>query len=195
MWKVGLTGGIGSGKSFISEVFMHLGIPVYNADQAAHDLIENDIRLRRLYKELFGEDIYEGGKLDRKKVADIVFKNDSLLRKISERVHPVVLEHFIKWAGDNTRSPYVIKEAAIIFETGAEKNLDFVISVLAPVELRIKRVKQRDQMDRHEVKARIMKQLPEDELIKRSDFTIVNDGKTLLLPQILEIHNKLKEQV
>ncbi len=193
MWKVGLTGGIGSGKSYVSEIFKHLNIPVYNADQAAHELFTHDEKIIASYKELFGDDVYEEGKLNRKKVAEILFQNDNLLKTISDKVHPVVLEHFSKWVMDNTGNPYVIKEAAIIFEAGAEKNLDFVISVLAPVELRIKRVMLRDQMDARDVKARIMKQLPEKELIKRSDFTIINDGKTMLLPQVLEIHNKLSE--
>jgi dephospho-CoA kinase len=195
MLKVGLTGGIGSGKTYVSEIFNHLGIPVYKADNEVHKLFEKNSKIIQLYKEWFGEDIYQDGKLNKKKVAVILFQNDNLLKQINEKVHPVVLEEFNKWADENKESPYVLKEAAIIFETGANKALDFVISVLAPEELRIKRVMQRDQMDAHEVKARIMKQLSEDELIKRSDFTIVNDGKTLLLPQILEIHNKLKEQV
>ena len=195
MWKVGLTGGIGSGKSYVSDIFKHLGIPVFHADMAAHEIIETDGKIRKLYQELFGEDIYVRGKLNRKKVAGILFENEPLLKKVSEQVHPVVLRQFNKWVNRNAKSPYVIKEAAIIFETGAEKKLDFVISVIAPEELRIKRVIKRDRVEASEVKVRIRKQLPEKELIRRSNFTIVNDGTTLLLPQVLAIHNKLIDQV
>jgi len=194
MLKVGVTGGIGSGKSYVCEVFRKLNIPVFNADSIAREITENNPQIKLLYKKLFGNSIYESGKLNRAKVAEKVFIEDQLLRQVNQAIHPIVFEKFNNWAKENKKYPYVIKEAAIIFESGAEKELDFVITVSAPEELRIERVMHRDQVDWETIKARILKQWTEKERIKHANFVIVNDDKTLLLPQILEIHQKLTQQ-
>ncbi len=194
MWKVGITGGIGSGKSYVCEVFRNLNIPVFNADDVANNIIENDPEIKVFYKNLFGNDIYGNGQLNRVKVAKKVFNDDQLLRQVNQAIHPVVFKKFNNWVKENEKHPYVIKEAAIIFESGAEKELDFVITISAPEELRLKRVMHRDQVDRKTVKARIRKQWTEEDRIKHADFVIVNDEKTLLLPQVLEIHQKLIRQ-
>lgn len=194
MWKVGITGGIGSGKSYVCEVFRNLDIPVFNADNIAREITESDPQIRILYKNLFGNDIYKNGGLNRSKVAEKVFNDAQLLKKVNKAIHPLVLEKFDSWVKEKEGYPYVIKEAAIIFESGSEKELNFVITISAPEELRIERVMKRDRVERSTVEARIMKQWTEEDRIKQSDFVIVNDEKRLLLPQVLEIHEKLIKQ-
>src|SRR5437868_1683634 len=192
MLKVGITGGIGSGKSIVCQVFSSLGIPIYDADKEAAGLVESDQKIIAKIKKEFGNDFYNaGGDLDRKKMADLVFNNKAALEKLNSIVHPVVIKQSEDWAKQFKDVPYVIREAAILFESGANKGLDKVIMVTAPEELRIKRVMERDHKSKEEVQAIIQNQSLEKDKIKRSDFVIINDESKLILPQVLSIHQTL----
>lgn len=192
MTIVGITGGIGSGKSVACSVFQHLGIPVYDADSAVHHLYENSPELIEKIKKEISEDVIDkNGKLIRKKLGEIVFNDESKLKKLNAIVHPLVKTDFEKWVSKNKGYPYLIKEAAILFESGANEGCDKVIVVYSPVELRITRIRERDHKSRADVEQIISKQIDEDELIKKSDFVIVNDEKKMMIPQILKIHATL----
>jgi dephospho-CoA kinase len=195
MLKVGLTGGIGSGKSIAGKIFSILGIPVYPADVAAKRLYDTDEELRNGVKSLFGEHLYASGTLDRRKLADIIFSNNDSLKKINELVHPAVIRDFLDYVARLPKTtPYVIHEAAILYEAKIEHLFDVVINVHAPENLRIKRVLARENINEHEVKQRIESQLPDQLKITLSDYNIVNDDKTPVLPQILQIHKELLDK-
>jgi len=192
MIKVGLTGGIGSGKSTVSKVFARLGIPVYLADEEARQLVDNSTEIKSAIQQYFGKDILDKeGHLRRKALAEIVFKDKVKLDQLNSIIHPAVQKHFVAWASGQVPFPYVIKEAAILFESGSYKNVDVVITVSAPLELRIKRIEQRDGVSRESVLERIKNQLSEEERIKRSQYVINNDEEQLLIPQILSVHQEL----
>ena len=193
MLKIGITGGIGSGKSIVSQVFEHLGIPVFNADAEAKKILDEDASLKEKIKDHFGKDIYDkDGKALRKKLAGIVFHDPKELKKLNSIIHPAVRRKFEKWAEDQT-SYYVVKEAAILYESGADKGLDRVIAVTAPEDLKIERTMKRDKLARKEVLARMSNQMTETERNKRADFLIYNDGQQLVIPQVLELHEKFKK--
>jgi dephospho-CoA kinase len=192
MLKVGITGGIGSGKSYVCKVFRMIGVPVFHADKVAQDLLDTHPLLKHTMQDLFGANIYVNDRLNRKKVAEIVFQDKTILEKLNQVVHPLVLESFNNWTKNNSGHPYVLKEAAIIFESGAEQFLDAVINITAPRELRIIRVMKRDKVLRNHVIARMENQLPEEDKLKRADYVIYNDEHSLILPQIINIHNKLQ---
>ena len=194
MLKVGITGGIGSGKSYVCDIFKKLGVPVFHADNVSREIVESDSNLKLEISKLFGTGIYTNGYLNRSAVSERVFKDKKLLEKLNAIVHPAVFNCFLIWMDDFSKQPYVLKEAAIIFESGAEKNLNFVITVTAPEGLRVTRVVNRDQVDSAKVIARIKNQWKDEERVKKSDFVIINDEKTLLLPQIIKIHNSLLEE-
>lgn len=194
MIKVGLTGGIGSGKSIVSQMFKILNIPVYNSDIRAKALYTESEDVRQAVIELFGEEAYQtDGKLNRNFIGQRVFSNSEILQKLNSIIHPAVAEDFERWIS-NQKSPYIIKEAAILFESGANRSMDKIIGVSAPLELRISRVISRDGSTRDQVLARIQKQMAQDELIERCDYHITNDGQKLLIPQILQIHAHLINQ-
>ena len=190
MIRIGLTGGIGSGKSTVAKVFEVLGIPVYYADDAAKKLMNEDEELKEKIKKEFGEFIYKEEKLDRKKLADIVFTSPEKLNLLNALVHPATLKDAEKWMQEQT-SHYCIKEAALIFESGAHEHLDYVIGVTAPAPLRILRTMQRDGVTKEEVMARMDKQLDDSIKIKLCDFVIQNDEQEMILPQVLALHEKL----
>lgn len=190
MIKVGITGGIGSGKSVVCNIFQTLGIEVYSADNEAKKMLD-DSQMKEKILEIFGSQILKSGLVDRKKLAEIVFKDKLALQKLNSIIHPAVKKHFDDWAKMPHDSPYVLKEAAILFESGTNKGLDFVITVTAPEELRLKRVISRDKISEAEVLKRMENQMTEKEKIKLSDFVIKNDEQDLLIPQVLEIHNKI----
>lgn len=190
MLKVGLTGGIGSGKSTVSQVFEVLGIPVYYADQAAKDLMNRQGELMDAVKELFGAGIYQNNKLDRKKLAGIVFNDKEKLAALNGIVHPATIADGEKWMAAQN-SPYAIKEAAILFESGTHTQLDKVIGVFAPEELRISRVMNRDKVSREEVLSRMEKQMNEEDKMKRCDFVILNNEHDSIIEQVLTLHQKL----
>ena len=190
MLRIGLTGGIGSGKSTVAKVFEVLGIPVYYADDAAKKLMNEDEELKEKIKKEFGESIYKEEKLDRKKLAGIVFTSPEKLNLLNALVHPATLKDAETWMQKQT-TPYCIKEAALIFESGAHEHLDYVIGVTAPAPLRILRTMQRDGVTKEEVFARMDKQMDETIKIKLCDFVFTNDEQEMLLPQVLELHKKL----
>lgn len=190
MLKIGLTGGIGGGKSTVAKVFEVLGMPVYYADDAAKKLMNEEGPLKQQIQKIFGATAYRNGQLDRKYVADIVFKNPDKLQLLNALVHPATINDAQKWM-QRQRTSYAIKEAALIFESGAQQQLDYVIGVYAPTPLRIQRTMQRDGITEEEVIARINKQLDENSKMQLCDFVIVNDEEQLLIPQVVEVHKKI----
>jgi dephospho-CoA kinase len=196
MLKIGITGGIGSGKSTVARVFEVLGIPVYYADDAAKRLMNEDEVLQQKIRIQFGNDVYENGHLNKKKLAGIVFTSPEKLAVLNALVHPATLQDAEKWMHKHAvyggqSVPYAIKEAALIFESGAQENLDYVIGVYAPAPLRIQRTMQRDGITRDEVIARMDKQMDETIKMKHCDFVIKNDEQEMLLPQVLYLHKEL----
>ena len=190
MLKIGITGGIGSGKTTVAKVFEVLGIPVYYADDAAKRLMNTDEKLKEKIQLQFGNDVYKDGRLDRKYLSEIVFKNPEKLQLLNALVHPATLKDAERWM-QNQSTAYSLKEAALIFESGAQEQLDYVIGVTAPAPLRIQRTMHRDNITREEVILRMDKQMDETIKIKLCDFVIKNDEQEMLLPQVLELHKKL----
>lgn len=189
MLKIGITGGIGSGKSTVANIFEVLGIPVYYADDAAKRLMNEDEELKEKIKLQFGNEVYKNGRLDKKYLADIVFASPGKLALLNALVHPATLRDADNWMHNQT-SPYTLKEAALIFESGAHQHLDYVIGVTAPAPLRILRTMQRDGITREEVIARMDKQMDEAIKMKLCDFVIKNDEQEMLLPQVFALHEK-----
>ncbi len=187
MIRVGLTGGIGSGKTMVVGVFEQLGVPVYNADQRAKHLYVTDAQLKSEVIKLLGAKAYEGGRLNRPWIAGQVFNNQTLLERLNLLVHPAVGRDFNAWI-EQQYEPYIIKEAAIMFESEAHLALDEVILISAPAEVRLKRVMQRDGLSAAEIKQRMARQWSEEQRRKLSQHEIVNDGYHLVLPQILKLH-------
>lgn len=174
---IGITGGIGSGKTFICEKFKAMGIPVYNADERAKFLMENNLDIIYQLKENFGEEIYSNDKLNRKLLASKVFENKEALAVLNAIVHPAVEKDVADWSEANKNQKYLIKEAALLFETGSYKNLDKTILVHAPEDERILRVMKRDHSSKEQVLARINNQLSDLEKMEHADFIINNNGK------------------
>ncbi len=189
--RIGLTGGIGSGKSVVAKVFETLGIPVYYADDAAKKLMNTDTALKTAIINNFGEASYTGGELNRKYIASIVFNNNNKLKLLNSLIHPVTIHDAEEWMKQQT-SPYIIKEAALLFESGAYKSVDHVIGVYSPQPIRIKRVMNRDGLSEEEVVKRISLQMDEEEKMKRCNFIINNNDQELVLPQVLELDKKIR---
>ncbi|MCS4433970.1 dephospho-CoA kinase [Aquiflexum gelatinilyticum] len=189
---VGITGGIGSGKSTVARIFSILGIPVYYADDRAKWLMANDEALKEQIKDNFGQESYsEAGVLNRAFLASQVFSDEEKVKIINGLVHPAVKADFENWANAQT-APYVLKEAALLFETGSYKDLDKVINVSSPIRIRISRVLMRDpHRNEKQVNDIIDKQLPDEEKNKLADFVIKNTDNKLLIPQVMEIHHQL----
>lgn len=190
MLKIGLTGGIGSGKSTIAKVFEVLGIPVYYADKAAKELMNKNELLKQQLIFHFGENTYINGELNRKYLGKIVFSNKEKLELLNSLVHPATIADAAKWF-QQQKAPYVIKEAALLFESGSAEGLDYVIGVAAPETIRIKRVTDRDAVDAAEVKKRMYNQLDETIKMKLCDFIIRNNEQEMILPQVLSLHKEL----
>jgi dephospho-CoA kinase len=190
MLKIGLTGGIGTGKSTVAKIFKILGVPVFDADVTAKFLMNNNEQLKKKILEEFGEDAYENGVLNRKYLAEIVFNDRFKLEKLNALVHPVAIQTGIDWAATQN-AKYTIKEAALMFEAGSAFNLDYIIGVFAPVELRIARVMHRDGITKEQVEARMKNQIDEKIKAKLCDFIIENDENSLLTSQIIEVHKKI----
>jgi dephospho-CoA kinase len=187
--KIGLTGGIGSGKSVIAKIFSTLGIPVFYADVAAKNVMHEDGMLKQKIKETFGEASYDNETLNRKYISDIVFKDPFRLEQLNAMVHPATIAAAEKWMKQQN-APYAIKEAALLFEAGSTEGLDYIIGVYAPQHLRIQRVMQRDNVLREEVLARMNHQINEEMKMRLCDFVIVNDEQQLVIPQVLKLHEK-----
>jgi dephospho-CoA kinase len=188
--QIGVTGGIGSGKSIVCKIFAVLGAPVYDADSRAKWLMNNNSDVKKSIRLEFGEESFNNNGLNRDYLAKLVFNDQSKLTKLNAIVHPAVGKDYTEWVGKQT-SKYTIKEAALMFESGAYKALDKIINVSAPEELRIIRVLKRDAFrEKEEVRAIIDKQLSEEERNNRSEYTLYNDEKELLLPQIIALHKQ-----
>ena len=189
--QIGITGGIGSGKSLVCRIFNVLGVPVYDADSRAKTLMTTDgILVSQITKEFGTLSFREDGSVNRKYMAAHVFNNETKLKKLNSLVHPRVAEDFAHWVLQQS-NPYSIKEAALLFETGSYQALDKVLVVSAPEELRINRVLQRDtHRSAQQVKAIIRNQLKEEEKLKRADHIIINDECQLLIPQVLKLHQQ-----
>jgi dephospho-CoA kinase len=195
MKKLGLTGGIGSGKTTVAKVFNQLGVPVFNADTEARNIVNQDENVKAGIIALFGAEVYDdAGHLRRKAVAELVFSNQELLLQLNQLVHPAVGQRYKKWVNTHKDKPYTLKEAAILFESGSNKELDQVIVVTAPKEMRIERVMQRDSVSREAVLDRMANQMDEEERLKRADYIIYNDGSQPLIHQVMDLHNKLMQQ-
>lgn len=188
-YKVGLTGGIGSGKTFCADIFREIGIPVYESDSEAKKLMISDSSIQNGLINLFGKEVYhEDGSLNRKLLGSKIFQDESLRESVNQIVHPAVRNDFSKWAEEQTKAPYVIQESALLYEIGAEKFFDAMIVVDAPIDIRIERVMARDQITREEVLHRIKSQMPASEKKVKADYIIVNDHDTPLIRQIIEAH-------
>jgi len=190
MVRVGLTGGIGSGKSTAAQIFEVLGIPVYYADTEAKGLMNEDEQVRSDIIKIFGVTAYSNNLLDRKYVASIVFSDPAKLEQLNAIVHPATKKDSETWMMKQT-TPYAIHEAALIFEAKVNERLDYVIGVSSSMELRIKRAMQRDDVTREEVMKRMDRQLDEKTKMGKCDFLLVNDEEQLLIPQVLKLHQKL----
>jgi dephospho-CoA kinase len=191
MLKVGITGGIGSGKSVVCQVFNTLGIPVFNADEAARYLMENDAELVQRISQLLGNEVYVRGKLDRAKVSEIIYRDPAQLQQLNALVHPATISYSRLWLGKQS-APYTIKETAIFFESGSYKEMDVMIGVYAPQLLRMQRAMKRSTLTAEKVLGIMAQQMNEDEKMKRCDHVITNDDVTAVLPQVLQLHQLLQ---
>jgi len=192
MIKVGITGGIGSGKSTVCKVFKVLGIPVFEADSVARQLMNSDATVRTQLIRLFGSAVYLPDQtIDRKFLSGIVFNNPSLLADLNQIVHPAVRFTFEEWCGQQ-HSPYVIQEAAILFESGFYKMMDKIIVVATDQTERIQRVMKRDKISEEQVSQRIRNQWTDEQRIKLADFVICNNDNELIIPQVVEIDKKIR---
>lgn len=189
--QIGITGGIGAGKSLVCKIFHQLGAPVYDADSHAKELMTTDGILVSGIKKEFGDlAFFDDGRLNRSYLAEHVFHDEEKLKILNGLVHPRVAVDYAKWMSERD-FPYVIKEAALLFEAGSDKQLDRIIVVHAPLELRISRVRERDpQRTVEQIKGIVEKQMPDDEKLKRADDIIVNDESALLIPQVLKLHRE-----
>jgi dephospho-CoA kinase len=190
MKRIGLTGGIGSGKSFIAQIIEHMGYPVYYSDARAKELTKSNPSIKTGLISLFGEEVYEGNKLNAKLIASKIFHNDELRKKVNELIHPIVRADFENWAL-NQNSELVFNEAAILFETGSYRNFDAIVLVCAPIELKIERVMNREKSSREAVLERMSKQWSDEDKMKLTDYSILNDNQTPILIQLEEIINNL----
>lgn len=188
--EIGITGGIGSGKSTIAHIFAVLGAPIYDADSRAKYLMAHNEALKKSIQETFGKEAYlEDGSVNRGYLASQVFNDEQKVKQINALVHPKVAEDYVAWVQEHIGKPYVIREAALMIESGSHKFLDKLITVFAPEEIRIKRVKARDpQRSEAEIKAIINKQLPEEEKLRLADYIIYNDDTKAVIPQVLALH-------
>ncbi len=194
MLKIGITGNIGGGKTTVSKIFEILGIPVFYADDAAKNVMTADPLLIECIKATFGAASYfKDGTLNRKHIAGIVFRDEKELAKLNALVHPAVYRAFDTWVAQTKVAPYLMKEAALLFESDSYKMCDKTIMVTAPLELRIARVIKRDHLTRDEIMARNEKQFSEEKKIELADYVIRNDDTELVIPQVLALHEKFLE--
>jgi dephospho-CoA kinase len=190
MLKIGITGGLGSGKSIVCQIFSCLKIPVFNADEESKIILDTNQEVKDMLIKHFGADIYsKEGKLDRKRFASIIFFDNDALIKANSIIHPAVWRQYHLWLTEKAEFKYTLKEAAILFESGANKELDFTVLVYAPLNLRIERAIKRDHISKEKIIARIEKQLPDEEKLKLVNYIIYNDNQQAVLPQVLDLHH------
>lgn len=188
--KLGVTGGIGSGKTTVCKVFAVLGIPVFSADTEAKRIQDSDRDLQIKINSLAGKDLFASGKLDRTEMAKLIFRDSDLLAKVNSIVHPAVFEYFREWLKKQD-SPYAVMEAAILFESGAYRMMDRIVTVVTPMEERIERLVKGNKLTREQVTERIKNQIDDESRIKRSDYVIFNSENDIIIPAILGIHSEM----
>jgi dephospho-CoA kinase len=193
MIRVGITGGIGSGKSLICQVFSRLGVPVYYADIEARLLMDCDPEIQQELNTILGAAFFDQGILNRNRMASAIFNDKSLLDRVNNLIHPRVAARFSAWCELHDGFPYVMQESAILFESNAYRNFDKIITVTAPEEIHIQRVINRKNMTAEKAVSIMRNQLPEAEKLSRSHHVIVNDGTELVIPQVLKLHTIFKE--
>jgi dephospho-CoA kinase len=191
MIRIGVTGGIGSGKSLVCDIFRKLGVPVYNADERARWLMNEASEIKKILVARFGPSIYKNDQLDRRVLAEMIFNDKKAIEFVNGIVHPAVGHDFEVWCSRYHSSPLVAEEAALLFESGSYKKLDKLVTVFAPEEIRIKRVMKRDHTTFDHVKSRMNNQWSDEEKIKLSDFIIYNDEKSSVLEQVLNLYQQL----
>ena len=191
MKRFGITGGIGSGKSFIATIIERMGYPVYYSDVRSKELTNAHPIIRQGLIDLIGENVYFGGELDKKVLATAIFSNDEIRLKVNQLIHPIVRQDFEDWTKVQT-SDLIFNEAAILFETGAYRNFDATILIYAPIELRLERILKRDIITKEEVLARMNNQMNDEEKLKMTIYSILNDGEIPLLKQLEEVIERLK---
>lgn len=192
--RLGVTGGIGSGKSSVCKVFNVLGIPVFYSDPEAKAIMNNDLSVRSKINAIAGKDLYLSGNLDREELSTMIFNDEELLGRVNALIHPLVFQNFILWA-DMQTAPYVIMEAAILFESGASELVDKVLTVVAPLDQRIDRLVKGNQLTREQVMDRIRNQMDDDVKVKNSDYIIYNSEDDMIIPSVLRIHRDLLRQI
>lgn len=188
--KLGVTGGIGSGKTSVCRVFNVLGIPVFSADPEAQKVMNRDEKIINEINKIAGRNLYKDGFLNRMELASLIFNDPDLLSKVNALVHPVVFANFERWSAEQT-SPYSIMEAAILFESGASKLVDRIVTVVAPMEERLARVIRGNKLSRKQILERIKNQMDDESRIKLSDYVIRNSENDMIIPAILKIHEDL----
>ncbi len=192
--RLGVTGGIGSGKSSVCRVFNVLGIPVFYSDPEAKAIMNNDLSVRSKINAIAGKDLYLSGNLDREELSTMIFNDEELLGRVNALIHPLVFQNFIQWA-DKQIAPYVIMEAAILFESGASELVDKILTVVAPLDQRIDRTVKGSQLTREQVMDRIRNQMDDDVKVKNSDYIIYNSEDDMIIPSVLRIHRDLLRQI
>ena len=192
--KLGVTGGIGSGKTSVCRVFSVLGVPVFSADPVAKKIMDYDKDIINKINTVAGKDFYREGTLNRGELAKLIFNDQKLLRKVNSIVHPVVFEHFKLWVSEQT-APYVIMEAAILFESGASKLVDRIATVVAPIDERVQRVTRGKHLTRDQVMERIRNQIDDDTRIRKSNYVIYNSENDMIIPAILVIHDDMMKRI
>jgi dephospho-CoA kinase len=194
MVKVGITGGIGSGKSIVCRIFSMIGIPVYYADDRAKYLMNYHSGVKELLISRFGSELFSQGTLNRPMLAGIIFNDKTALNFVNSIVHPAVLNDYLEWIRNLPTCDYCIKEAALLFESGSNKELDYMITVVCPEKIRIERVMQRDNVSYEKVYERVRNQWNDEEKVKYSHFVIYNDNQNSLIEQVLQIQKKILKQ-
>jgi len=192
MLKIGLTGGIGSGKTTVAKIFEVLNVPVYYADEATKRLYHTDAALMALIKKHFGENIYTAGILNRSELSEIIFSDPEKLTLLNQLAHPPTIKDAEDWISKQTSS-YIIKEAALLFESGSNLGLDYIIGVRSPLELRIKRTMERNGIGKYEVMKRMERQMNEESKMNQCDFIIENNEQEFVISQVLSLHKKFIE--
>jgi dephospho-CoA kinase len=187
VFKLGITGGIGSGKTSVCRVFEVLNIPVFSADKIAREITDTDEVIKNELNSITGRNLYQNGNLDRPALSSLIFNDKSLLEKVNSLVHPAVFKKFDGWVSQQT-SPYVIMEAAILFESGASKLVDRIATIVAPVEERIERIILRSRLSREQIEERMRNQMDDAIRSQQSDYIISNSENDMIIPVILEIH-------
>lgn len=188
--KLGITGGIGSGKTTVCRVFNVIGLPVFSADDEARSIQDSSSEVRQTINELAGMDLYSAGKLDRPTLARLIFNDRNLLEKVNSLIHPLVFENYLHWDA-RQEAPYTVMEAAILFESGAYRLVDKILTIVAPVEERIERLIKGNRLTREQVLERIENQIDDESRIKQSDFIIFNSENDMIIPAILGVHREM----